>query len=112
MEGRVSFYRYKPFIEELNSLQYDRIKRKVDHTATSSKDVSDAVCGSFWSCITSEYAQMYLSDPTFVMGARKIDKESYDNKLPADPRSNPRSWVASDYKDLDDITAILDNNKW
>lgn len=44
-EKRFEFYNYRPFLEELKSLEYDRIKGKVDHPVAGSKDVADAVAG-------------------------------------------------------------------
>lgn len=44
-EGRIHFYEYRPLIKELQELEHDRVKRKVDHPQKGSKDVSDAVAG-------------------------------------------------------------------
>nr|DAY17816.1 MAG TPA: terminase [Caudoviricetes sp.] len=50
-EGRIEFYRYKPFEEELFELIHFREKRKVDHPRGGSKDVCDAVVGSVWNTL-------------------------------------------------------------
>lgn len=44
-EGRVSFYYYKPLIDELKELERNEAVRKVDHCVGGSKDVSDALAG-------------------------------------------------------------------
>lgn len=44
-EGRLSYYRYQPFIDNVTHVQYDSVRQKVDHTAMSEKDVSDSVAG-------------------------------------------------------------------
>lgn len=44
-EGRIRYYQYEPFIEELENLILDRKKNKVDHPPKGSKDVADAVAG-------------------------------------------------------------------
>lgn len=47
-DGRVSFYRYEPFLREVPTLIWDRVRRKVDHDSSGAKDVSDAVVGAFF----------------------------------------------------------------
>lgn len=44
-EDRIRYHRYEPFLEELKALEYDRLKGKIDHPQTGSKDLSDAVAG-------------------------------------------------------------------
>jgi hypothetical protein len=44
-EDRLSMYAYKPFIDEILALEYDRNRGKVDHLPHLSKDVTDAVAG-------------------------------------------------------------------
>ncbi|MDD5511063.1 MAG: LAGLIDADG family homing endonuclease [Dehalococcoidales bacterium] len=44
-EERIEIYKYKPFIEEFKSLEYDRLVGKIDHPVAGSKDVADAVAG-------------------------------------------------------------------
>lgn len=44
-EERIEIYKYKPFIEEFKSLEYDRLVGRIDHPVAGSKDTSDAVAG-------------------------------------------------------------------
>jgi hypothetical protein len=44
-EGRIHYYDYPPLIKELQELEHDRIKGKVDHPQRGSKDSADAVAG-------------------------------------------------------------------
>lgn len=44
-EDRLRMYGYKPFIDEILGLEYDRVRGKVDHPVHASKDVADAVAG-------------------------------------------------------------------
>ena len=44
-EGRVKMYRYEPLIEELERLEFDATRNKVDHPKNGSKDVADALAG-------------------------------------------------------------------
>lgn len=50
-EDRIRFHKYEPFIEELKNLEYDRLKGKIDHPQSGSKDVSDAVAGTVFSLL-------------------------------------------------------------
>lgn len=50
-EGRVNIYDYAPFRQELFGVVYYPAKRKVDHTASGSKDVADSVVGSAFNAI-------------------------------------------------------------
>lgn len=52
-EHRIEIYDYKPFIEEMTKLEYDRLNGKIDHPVAGSKDVSDAVAGVIWGLKTS-----------------------------------------------------------
>lgn len=44
-EKRMMIYSYKPLLEELRRLEYDRKSGKIDHPVGGEKDVSDALCG-------------------------------------------------------------------
>jgi hypothetical protein len=46
-------YQYKPARDELQALQRDNVKNKVDHPQKGSKDVSDAVAGVVFSLTTN-----------------------------------------------------------
>jgi len=52
-ENRISFYDYKPLLDELKSIQRDNVRNKVDHPRLGSKDVSDALAGITYSLTTS-----------------------------------------------------------
>jgi intein/homing endonuclease len=47
-EKRIEFYDYTPLLQELRSLEYDRVKGKIDHPRHSSKDLGDALAGVVW----------------------------------------------------------------
>ena len=53
-EDRVRLYDYPPFRQELFGVVYYPAKKKVDHTASGSKDVADSVVGSAFNAIKSE----------------------------------------------------------
>jgi len=44
-EDRIEYYNYPPFLKETKALEIDRVKGKVDHPLSGSKDCSDAVAG-------------------------------------------------------------------
>ena len=52
-EERVKFYNYEPFKKELFNVVYYPARKKVDHTAKGSKDVSDSVVGSAFNAVKS-----------------------------------------------------------
>jgi hypothetical protein len=47
-EKRIEYYGYTPLLQELRSLEYDRVKGKIDHPRHASKDVADALAGVVW----------------------------------------------------------------
>lgn len=51
-ENRLSFYDYRPLLDELKWIQKDNIRNKVDHPAGKSKDVSDALAGIVFTLTT------------------------------------------------------------
>lgn len=46
-DGRIHFYEQEVLVSELFGLEYDVKADKVDHPATGSKDLADAVCGAY-----------------------------------------------------------------
>jgi hypothetical protein len=44
-EERLRFYHYSPVLEELQRLEWNPLKNKVDHPPHGSKDVADALAG-------------------------------------------------------------------
>jgi hypothetical protein len=92
-ERRIAMYSYDPFIEEMLDLQRDLQRRKVDHPAKSSKggkgrkDVSDAVCGSFWNTIRDDRVRANLPpvmdvDEFRVASGRVVDPKGADIEKP------------------------------
>ena len=80
-EDRIAFYEYEPLIRELKTLEYDSIKRKVDHPVAGSKDVADALAGVVYGLM-----QMRQSTPILLtQGRRSVDDVRWimdDNKVP------------------------------
>lgn len=109
LEQRARYYQYKPFLDEISSVQFDRKKNQVNHPpsneADTHGDVADAAAGALIACISSEYAQTFLSDPGFIAGAKSITTMKDISKK----RAQKDMWVVSDYEDFDSITKILDD---
>jgi hypothetical protein len=72
-ERRIATYHYDPYIEEVLYLERDIVKQKVDHPpkrpdgGKGSKDVSDAVCGAVYACMTDKRA---------IVGVPLFDEEA------------------------------------
>lgn len=83
-DGRVNFYDYKPFKREIFGVVYYPAKNKVDHTATGSKDVSDAVVGAAYNAIKSEdktdITQQSLLD-VFIESNKGSDEKQYEERV-------------------------------
>lgn len=45
-EGRILFYHYPPFLREISRVVHDKVKGKIEHIETESKDICDAVAGA------------------------------------------------------------------
>jgi hypothetical protein len=56
-ENRLKVYRYPPLIDELQKLELDREKNKVDHPPHGSKDVSDALAGCLFTLLQHRTAK-------------------------------------------------------
>ncbi len=54
-DGRIYMYRYEPVLQQLRTLQVDRIKRKVDHQKNGKKDIADALAGVVYSLTTKAH---------------------------------------------------------
>lgn len=80
-EDRIAFYEYNPLIAELRTLEYDSIRRKVDHPVAGSKDVSDALAG-----VVHSLAQARLNAPMYMEAAgSRVDDVQWmldDKKVP------------------------------
>ena len=82
-DRRLSTYDYKPLVDDVSTLEYDARKKKVDHAAHGSKDVSDcvaAICAHVEQFHPREYAPM---GPSLGLlsneGANETEKRDYDN---------------------------------
>jgi hypothetical protein len=91
-ERRISYYSYRPFIDEITTVQFDPTRRKVDHGRNGSKDCADALAGAVFAAITDTKAHT----PLPPLG-RGVDRGS--------PIDDP-SWVLRDYRDADLITSV------
>lgn len=80
-EDRIAFYEYAPLINELKTLEYDSIRRKVDHPVAGSKDVADALAGVVYGLM-----QMRQSAPLLINQSKgRVENISWimeDNKVP------------------------------
>lgn len=47
-EGRLELYDYRPVLEELRGLEYDRDRGKVDHPRAGKKDLADSLAGAIF----------------------------------------------------------------
>jgi hypothetical protein len=47
-EGRLELYDYRPVLEELRGLEYDRDRGKVDHPRAGKKDLADSLAGTIF----------------------------------------------------------------
>jgi hypothetical protein len=52
--GKLKFYPNELLVRELSELRYDIVTNKVDHPDDGSKDVSDALAGAVYSCLTDK----------------------------------------------------------
>lgn len=96
-EGRVKCYRYPILLRELENLEFDRMRKKIDHPkknpdgSTGSKDVADALAGLVYS-LTMKGSMMPLPpskgrqpfpgeehDESWVVGGWKPVKKSDDD---------------------------------
>lgn len=103
LDGRVSYYQYEPFLNEIMTLQRDWEKKKVDHPPNGSKDCSDAAAQAYWSCSHSKYTMDRLNDASMLLSEKPQDLPS----KPDDVRNfKQSSWaIGGDYTDADRITS-------
>lgn len=80
-DGRLKFYYYEPFIVEVNQLEFDEVKNRVDHPREGSKDVVDAVAGCVYNLLSKssvysvvEYDKFYNVVYDFVRSMRVEDE--------------------------------------
>lgn len=75
-ENRISFYEYRPLLEELKWIQKDNAHNKVDHPRGKSKDIADAVAG-----ITYTLTTRYHGPPMGIMkGISRYSDPSVDEQ--------------------------------
>ncbi len=94
-EDRIEYYDYRPFLEEVKALEYDRLRGKVDHPQAGTKDVSDAVTGVVYGLAQSapriplapvaSRAETVEEDVSWVMDKRKIP---WDKNKPMPDKPN------------------------
>jgi len=83
-ENRISFYEYRPLLEELKWIQKDNVRNKVDHPRGKSKDISDAVAGITYTLSTRYHGPPMgimkgisnYSDPSVDEQREMVDEES------------------------------------
>jgi hypothetical protein len=92
-EGRLRIYQYPPFIDEITTVQFDPIRKKVDHRPGRSKDCADAVAWTVSAALTDGETRTSLP-PVGPLP----DRPSGNNDL---------QWVMSDYADARHITGII-----
>lgn len=97
-EGRIDYYKYEPFIEEFKALEYDRLKGKIDHPQSGSKDcvsgdtkisllngtevpIRDLVGKEFWvySCTENGDIVPGKARNVHLVGDRKVVRVWLDN---------------------------------
>lgn len=62
--GRIRYYYYSIYIDEVSELLWDRSKKKLDHPDKGSKDVSDAVAGAHLSSVVDQAYGLVTHDTT------------------------------------------------
>jgi hypothetical protein len=92
-EQRIRFYRYRPFIDEITTVQFDPIRKRVDHRPGRSKDCADAVAGALFAALTDPGACGPL--PPLSLGV--------DPVAPIDDLGG----VVQDYADADHLTTLI-----
>jgi hypothetical protein len=106
LESRISYYEHPKLILELSNLQRDAEKKKIDHPKEvvddgkkikGSKDLSDAVAGVVF------HAMRYAES---IEGQSIPLTKDQPKKTPT-ALGNPKSWLLSDYDNLDEIIGIL-----
>lgn len=74
-EGRLSSYNYPILTEELEQLERDETRGKIDHPANGSKDCADSICGVVYTLTTKQsYNAPVLSGISEYEGPEKKDE--------------------------------------
>jgi hypothetical protein len=109
------FYDYEPLLDELAQLQVLRkvprgeqtvSKVKIDHPPGGSKDVADAVAGSYFACISSKYTELQMAEGPMIDLKKPIE-------TPGRPPANIEtglgsSWIYGDLPEMGHITGIYE----
>jgi len=66
-EERAQHSGHPVFMKEAEELEHNRIKKKVDHPYSGSKDVADAACGCAWKCAAGKEADPETEKQVEVM---------------------------------------------
>jgi hypothetical protein len=108
-EGRITYYKYEPFLKEIQRVIHDKVRGKIDHPvgAGSSKDVSDAVAAVVYSLTMHGYQQpigMQLGISEY--GGQKEDKDMWIRRTLPSSGSKPVKKLGPG-KDEDDPGWIL-----
>jgi hypothetical protein len=96
MEGRIDTYEYAPYSDEILRLKDIVLgnKRKIDHPAGGSKDVSDAVAGvafNAFETVGSETVPTLVSDPALLRRPLPVNPmDSIEKVIPDDYGINPK----------------------
>jgi len=94
----IDYYKYDFLIDELIGLEHDIKKGKVDHPATGSKDVSDALCGVVYSIATTKAFMEQL--PT---GEERDEQGRVGKSLEKMPRDTVSGTVSDYYGKVVDV---------
>lgn len=112
-ENRLQLYHHELLESELENLIEDKLTRKVDHPSDGSKDLSDAVGGSYYNAFTSEEGQKILTSMEFDYYAL-LDEEMTEEKrklLELSLRELEKSSGSTDLQHRSDIKEVSNLDK-
>jgi len=99
LEDRFLMPEYSLVVQELSELEHDRLKHKVDHTDTGTKDVSDALAGVVHTVIADLSSfDVHATMSEYAAAIEDTMKEKQKEAL----------WYVSDYQDVDKIVEVKD----
>jgi len=84
-DGRLKMYDYPIAIDEQKRLEYDVLRKKVDHPAEGEKDVADAICAVVYTLTTK-----YKGEPLGIFSGEGVSKE---DEMKA---KGKQSWIMMD----------------
>jgi hypothetical protein len=116
-DRRLSYYEYEPFMTELQDLERDILKKKVDHPIRNSrggkgsKDVADAVAGVIWHCINDKNALLSVNiefQPENINTVEEVSRTVTKTTPQKDPTKTPTAKTVSGTSlSWDDLTSKL-----